>query len=468
MGDTIQIFISCHKPCERMESACIRPVMQADVIRALEAGDEADRFMAARANEFCELLTQYRAWKHCDAGYIGFGHYRRYFAFAEGAKADGDGVVRRLSLNADTARELALADDAAIAAALDGCDVLAPYPVEYPVGSAYSQYKNSDVLNIEDLDIVLDIIEKEFPAYRAAAKKYMRGRRLYYCNMFVMRRELFRAYSEWLFAVLRRFYERKDMRAAGYTAALLRTPGHLGERLFGIWLTRLEMERGAEIRYRRMAVFESAEPVLPLLPEEGAISLFLPVNARSAPFAAAALRSAAIAAEQKISAVLLENGISAEDKQKLAASVADCQNMSVRFFDAALAFSPCAASREEVKPDPARLPAAFPAFGRMLWADGFSLLQRDIAEFAEGEGVADISMRGERMPACARSEYYPTKGYSENFWRVFRETPFYGETDRAKKYGGERNPLWRAAFRLFPAGGKIGSFLRKARRHLGR
>ena len=468
MRDTIQIFISCHKPCERAESACVRPVMQADVIRQLEAEGDAGRFMAARANEFCELLTQYWAWKHCDADYIGFGHYRRYFAFAEGAKADGDGVVRRLSLNDDTARELALADDAAIAAAMEGCDVLAPYPVEYPVGSAYSQFRNSDILNIEDLDVALDVIEKEFPAYRAAAKKYMRGRRLYYCNMFVMRRELFRAYSEWLFAVLRRFYERKDMRAAGYTAAQLRTPGHLGERLFGIWLTRLEMRGGVNIRYRRMAVFESAELAPPLLPEEGAVSLFLPADVRSAPFAAAVLRAAAIAAEQKISAVMLENGISAEDKKKLAESVADRKNMTVRFYEAARVFSPLATSREEVKPDPARLPAAFPAFGHMLWSGGFSLLQRDIAEFAKGEGVADISPKGEPMPARARREYYPTKGYSVYFWRVFRETPFYGETDRAKKYGGERNPFWRAAFCVFPAGGKLGSFLRKVRRHLGR
>ena len=250
MDERVQIFISSHKPCERAESRFVRTVMQADVIRDLEGGDERDRFMAAHANEFCELLTQYWAWKRCGAPYVGFGHYRRYFAFAAMA-ADGDGIVRRVSLNAETVRELALADDAAIAGALDGCDVLAPYPVEYPVGSAYRQYKNSDVLNVEDLDAVLGIIEREYPEYRAAAKKYMRGRRLYYCNMFVMRRELFLSYSEWLFAVLFRFYGRKDMRAAGYTAAQLRTPGHLGERLFGIWLTRLQIQSGAKIRHCR-------------------------------------------------------------------------------------------------------------------------------------------------------------------------------------------------------------------------
>ena len=74
MDERVQIFISSHKPCERAESGFVRTVMQADVIRDLEGGDERDRFMAAHANEFCELLTQYWAWKRCGAPYVGFGH----------------------------------------------------------------------------------------------------------------------------------------------------------------------------------------------------------------------------------------------------------------------------------------------------------------------------------------------------------------------------------------------------------
>ena len=32
---------------------------------------------------YCELTTQYWAWKNVDAEYIGFCHYRRYFDFSE-------------------------------------------------------------------------------------------------------------------------------------------------------------------------------------------------------------------------------------------------------------------------------------------------------------------------------------------------------------------------------------------------
>ena len=466
MEDKIRIFISCHKPCECAQGEFVLPVMQADVVRALESGDGEARFMAARANEYCELLTQYLAWKECGADYIGFGHYRRYFCFADGVKGDGDGIVRRLFLNSETAEELALADSAAISRALDGCDVLAPYPVVYPVGSAYRQFGRSEVLNIVDLDIVLDIIDREFPAYRAAAKKYMRGRRLYYCNMFVMRRGLFCAYSEWLFAVLRRFYERKDMRAAGYTAEQLRTPGHLGERLFGIWLTHLQMQGGFTVRCRPMAVFGNADKVPPLPgPKKGAVSLFLPVDPRSAPFAAAALRSAAQCASRPLDAVFLENGVSAEDREKLAASAGADTDVSVRFCDAARVFSPCAASREDVSFDFPRLPGIFPDFRSALRTDGYTLFTEDITGAERGR-FADVSAFGERMPDRARREYYPAKGYSPAFWEVFRQTPFYGERNRAEKCGAERSPAWKAAFRLFPADTRTGCFLRKARRHL--
>lgn len=465
MSETsIRIYISRHKPCECAQSEIVRPVMQADVVRELEAGGEEDRLMAGRANEYCELLTQYWAWKNCNADYVGFGHYRRYFSFAEGVNPSGDGIIRRLFLNSETSRELSLADDAAISRALEGCDVFAPYPVEYPVGSAYEQYRRSDVLQIGDLDLVLRIIEREFPAYHSAAKKYMRGRRLFYCNMFVMRRELFLEYSEWLFSILRRFYECRDMRAAGYTAAQLRTPGHLGERLFGIWLTALKMRGGAKIRYGRMAVFDNADIVSPLRPGEG-LHLFFPADARSAPFSGVSARSAALSAGAPLDIVFLENGLTAEDRRKLSECAGGCAGAEVRFFDAARVFSPCASSRAEVRFQPSRLSAFFSGFGQILYADGRTLFLAGIPK-SEGEGVWDISEKGERMPARAEKEYYPSKGYSEAFWRIFRETPFFDDKDRAKRYGEERNLFWRVVFAVFPESGKTGSFLRKARKHL--
>ena len=95
MDERVQIFIPSHKPCERAESRFVRTVMQADVIRDLEGGDERDRFMAAHANEFCELLTQYWAWKRCGAPYVGFGHYRRYFEFNDSVKSNAYCMVKR-------------------------------------------------------------------------------------------------------------------------------------------------------------------------------------------------------------------------------------------------------------------------------------------------------------------------------------------------------------------------------------
>lgn len=427
MDERVQIFISSHKPCERAESGFVRTVMQADVIRDLEGGDEKDRFMAAHANEFCELLTQYWAWKRCGAPYVGFGHYRRYFAFAAVA-ADGDGIVRRVSLNAETVRELALADDAAIAGALDGCDVLAPYPVEYPVGSAYRQYKNSDVLNIEDLDAVLGIIERDYPEYRAAAKKYMRGRRLYYCNMFVMRRELFLSYSEWLFAVLFRFYGRKDMRAAGYTAAQLRTPGHLGERLFGVWLTHY-LAHGGKVAHRRILYFEhtpAPASFSPAFPRDN-VPVFFATNARFAPFTAAGLVSLVRTSSpaRNYDVVVLSGDLAQADREKLLSLTAHRKNFSLRFFD------PCGAmegyalrEKENISRETyfrLAIPELFPCYDKVLYLDSDLIVRRDVGELFDTElgdnylaGAPDVCHAGNVNgfdPSLA--QYFAKFGYAD-------------------------------------------------------
>ena len=47
-----------------------------------------------------------------------------------------------------------------------------------------------------------------------------------------MKKELFNSYCKWLFDILNEFEKRVDM--STYSVEGYRTPGHLGERLFGI------------------------------------------------------------------------------------------------------------------------------------------------------------------------------------------------------------------------------------------
>lgn len=88
------------------------------------------------------------------------------------------------------------------------------------------------------MDCLLEIIGHKYPEFSDAAKEYMNGTTCYLCNMFIMRKDLFKDYCKWLFDILKEFEQKVDM--SYYSIEGLRTPGHLGERLFGIYYTYLK------------------------------------------------------------------------------------------------------------------------------------------------------------------------------------------------------------------------------------
>ena len=188
--ETVRFYISCHKPCMTIENEILRPVRQADLIAFLQNGTEEDRFMAAHANEYCELLTQYWAWKYEDADVYGFGHYRRLFSFLKSAPDGRDCILYEKYLSKRTARLHGLDAPDTIRAALHGYDIVLPQPFVYDV-SLYRQYGYAKKLHIQDLDTILELIGRYEPNYLPAAKKFLNGNKLYIGNMFFMKKDLF-------------------------------------------------------------------------------------------------------------------------------------------------------------------------------------------------------------------------------------------------------------------------------------
>ena len=79
-----------------------------------------------------------------------------------------------------------------------------------------------------------------------------------------MKKELFQSYSQWLFDILFEFEKRADMSL--YSEEGFRTPGHLGERLFGIYCTYLQKQRKFNFGVLQMAVIHDPSPVQILKP----------------------------------------------------------------------------------------------------------------------------------------------------------------------------------------------------------
>ena len=264
----IRIFVTTHKDVATFESDILQPVQVGPTNqrkRLLWAyQDDTGDNIADSNPTFCELTTQYWAWRNVDAEYYGFCHYRRYFDFSNEEHEENpwekviEGRINRAS------QERYGLDDKTIAAAIDGWDVvttkaedLRAYPENYK--SVYEHYQRAPYLKIEHLDRMIAILEEEHPDYASDAKRYLQGNKSCFCNMFIMRKSLFDRYCAWLFPLLHRFVAQWD--TSHLSKEALRTPGHLAERLFNIWLAH-EKRVNPDLRHKQLQCvrFDHPEP----------------------------------------------------------------------------------------------------------------------------------------------------------------------------------------------------------------
>ena len=219
--------------------------------------DEGDSISRKNPN-YCELTALYWAWKNLEADYYGFFHYRRYLNFS-GKRYPLDCwknvVENSLAKNAEIKYGL---NEKQMRAVIEGNDLIIAEEknVSKMPGrprSVYEQYKKGNSLHIKDLLIVRKIIQRKYPDYMADLDRYLRGSKTCLCNMYIMKKELFNEYSEWLFDILSEFEKRADM--SEYSVEGLRTPGHLAERLLTLFYLHIKRTRKLKIKTLRRLSF---------------------------------------------------------------------------------------------------------------------------------------------------------------------------------------------------------------------
>ena len=239
----VRIFVTTHKDVDTFHSDILQPVQvgaKSPRRRLLWAfqDDEGENIAGLNAM-YCELTTQYWAWKNVEAEYYGFCHYRRYFDFSdEWHEENPYGEVMDNEICWGT-QALYRLDDASIAETVKGCDVIttgvndfSKFPEAYE--NPLDLYRRSPYLHVEDLERAVEIMREMHPEYGEDADAYLHSSRSCFCNMFIMRRQMFRDYCSWLFPILERFVDEWD--TAHLSHESLRTPGHLSERLLNIYL----------------------------------------------------------------------------------------------------------------------------------------------------------------------------------------------------------------------------------------
>lgn len=259
MKPRIQIFVACHKPTYVLDNRLLVPIQVGTTstearYERMEYDNNGDN-ISAKNSQYCELTAQYWAWKNTENDYYGFFHYRRYMSFANiyPVCANGDLKGRKKGfpyIEIDDIRDdlTKFKLDADYMEKQIGQYDLITILREKIDTTAYKQF--CQYHKAADLEWVLDILKRFYPQYNAAAQKYMNSKEVYYMNMYIMKKELFFRYMEWLFTILTEFEREIKKQRKEIEPRLM---GFLAERLFGIFYT-YQRENGAkcaELSYLR-------------------------------------------------------------------------------------------------------------------------------------------------------------------------------------------------------------------------
>lgn len=342
----IVIFTSFHKKCELMRSKYICPIQVGTSINGElypdTFHDNTGDNISDKNGMYCELTAQYWAWKNLDADYYGFMHYRRYFSFNPvPLEEDSMGNVLFPKLDERAKKRLKL-DDSTIANVVPRYDIICTTPQRVSkLGqgkTVYEHLKNSPHHLLSDLEVVLKIIDEKYPEYLEAAQKYLKSEYGYFCNMYIMKKDIFIAYSEWLFGILKE--HEKCVNLSEYDVDEFRVSGFLGERLWGIYLTWLkDNDKTIKIHEVQRSFFQSTEEAVEITPafKEEAIPIVISADNNYVPYVTVMLRSLITNASKnyKYDLIVLNSNITPDSKHALKQEFSNEQNLSIRFYNVA-------------------------------------------------------------------------------------------------------------------------------------
>ncbi len=203
-----KIFVVCHDPKQIDERIFQYPYVpicvgeRKDEFSSRFLRDDNGDSIADKNAVYNEMTAVYSVYKRLDefkdVDLIGFVHYRRFFAFLHNAK-----IYNERSKFTDEFFDEIKLDENTLNEIFAKYDFIAPVP-------AYreSVEENFKKAHGDDLRIINEIIDEQYPEFSAAENEYFCGNKAYFFNMFVFKKDTFKRYCELIFPILFE-YERK-------------------------------------------------------------------------------------------------------------------------------------------------------------------------------------------------------------------------------------------------------------------
>lgn len=269
--DKVKIFVSYHKDGEILKSDILTPIhvgaAKSGVKLDMQRDDEGDN-ISAKNDKYCELTAQYWAWKNVEADYYGFMHYRRHFAFREIPNPIGLGGVTVLPrIDEEYKKHIGLSDNE-IYACIKDYDVILPIPVDASAWGTLSnevQFSSLENLHAVDFDLTCRTVLERYPEYEEAVAEFRNGSATYWYNMFIMRKEIFCDYCEWLFSILEHTEPKIDF--TYFSEQEMRTLAFMAERLLSVYMIKLLKDRpDLKVKHLKVTLLKDTERLPDLYP----------------------------------------------------------------------------------------------------------------------------------------------------------------------------------------------------------
>ena len=254
---SIKLFLAYHKATPVLSTYPFVPIQGGRAVAKNKLdmiGDDTGDHISGRNPNYCELTVQYWIWKNVKADYVGLAHYRRIPAFRNCR------TKKFFDFSEETCRKFGWTKDR-IEELCRQYDVIMPpnwtiFPPGEP-GNVMTPYEFHRSEHIEsDLQTTMQVIDELYPEFHDLTEQVlMKETKACFGNICLMKKDLFDAYSDWLFRILFEVEKRIPISPDPEQARVF---GFLSERLINVYLRFWERE-GKKIYYCNnipMGVFE--------------------------------------------------------------------------------------------------------------------------------------------------------------------------------------------------------------------
>ena len=236
----IKIYQVFHKNAQTLQSRFVEPIQvgTGETLSCECVRDNQCDNISSKNGSYCELTAQYWAWKNDKISeYLGIMHYRRLFDFSNiRYELDINGVIVDQTLGLDFQAKYGYFDEN-IELVVSKYDIVLPklWSVKNVGFKSLKEHYIKAPYHIEShLQITQDAVKELYPEYLSDFQIVLDGHEGYFTNMFIMKRDYFERYSQWLFDILSLVESKVSL--DGLNIQEKRVFGYLSERLLNVWI----------------------------------------------------------------------------------------------------------------------------------------------------------------------------------------------------------------------------------------